>query len=315
MHMRWVMVGLGVLHLVRMQGALTGWGVQTFGQDAWTLGIWSAIFVFGMLRYFTYIAMRIQQQDDERLQVAAALAREEEARRLSSQLARLERQQSLGVMSASFAHELNQPLLTILNYAELLQHRHRSGQADEKNTLDVLGNIVASSLRAADIVRRIRLFIQPTELKTQRMDMRKVVDEVSALVAHEAGRNSIQWCQDPMPKPIWVNADPVQMSQVLFNVVRNAMESVVSGDLRQIRLTLEQHEKEVQLRVYDTGAGLSQEAASQAGDPFFTTKISGLGMGLSISKTILAQFGGRLSLTNTPEGACALMGLPAALAS
>jgi signal transduction histidine kinase len=314
MHMRWVMAGLGVLHLVRMQGALTGWGVQTFGQDAWTLTIWSAIFVFGMLRYFTYVAMRIQQQDDERLQVAAALAREEEARRLGQQLARLERQQSLSVMSASFAHELNQPLTAIMGYSELLQHRQRTGQMAEKFTLGVLDNILANSQRAADIIRRIRVFIQPGDLKTQRVDMRTVVDEVCALVAPQARRLDIQILKATMPQPVWVMADPVQMSQVVFNVLRNAMESVASCPVREIRLTLGLIDQEVQLSVCDTGAGLSQEAASQAGDAFYTTKISGLGMGLSISKTILAQFGGRLSLSNTSPGACALIGLPVALA-
>ena len=313
MHMRWVMAGLGILHLVRMQGALTGWGVQTFGRDAWTLGIWSAIFVFGMLRYFTYIAMRVQQQDDERLKAAAALAREEEARRLGNQLARLERQQSLSVMSASFAHELNQPLTAIMGYAELLQHQQRAGQMEEKVTLSALDNIIANSARAADIVRGIRMFIQPKELKTQRLDMRTAVDEVCALVAPEARRLDIQVIKPPMPQPVWVQADPVQMSQVVFNVLRNAMEAVASCQVREIQLTLTLQNDEVQLSVCDTGTGLSQEAASQAGDPFYTTKMSGLGMGLSISKTILAQFGGRLTLTNTGQGACALIALPAAL--
>lgn len=313
MHMRWVMAGLGVLHFVRMQGALTGWGVQTFGQDAWTLGIWSAIFVMGMLRYFTYIAMRVQQQDDERLKAAAALAREEEARRLGNQLARLERQQSLSVMSASFAHELNQPLTAIMGYAELLQHQQRAGKMEERVTLSALDNIIANSERAADIVRRIRSFIQPKELKTQRLNMRTAVDEVCALVAPEARRLDIQVIKPTMPQPVWVQADPVQMSQVVFNVLRNAMEAVASCPVREIQLTLTLQNDEVQLSVCDTGTGLSQEAASQAGDPFYTTKMSGLGMGLSISKTILAQFGGRLTLTNTGQGACALIALPAAL--
>lgn len=311
MHMRWVMAGLGVLHLVRMQGALTGLGVQTFGKDAWTLGIWSAIFVFGMLRYFTYIAMRIQQQNDERLEATAALARAEEARRLSAQLARLDRQQSLGVMSASFAHELNQPLTSIVNYAEHLQNQHRLGKLDDPSTPQVLKDMADSGLRASAIVRRIRSFIQPAALKTERIDLRHVVEEVCGLVAPEARRHNIQLIKAALLQPVWVQADAVQMSQVLFNVVRNAMESVALGPVREIRLALKQQDGQAQLSVQDTGPGLSQEAAAQAGDPFYTTKITGLGMGLSISKTILALFGGGLSLSSAPgQGVCVLIAMP-----
>jgi signal transduction histidine kinase len=316
MHMRWIMFGLGLLHLVRMQAALTGLGVQTFGQDAWTLGIWSAIFVFGMLRYFTYIAMRIQEQNDKRLEMTASFAREQEIRRFSTRLAQLERQQSLGVMSASFAHELNQPLTSILNYAELLQTQQRSGQLDNPSTPIVLQDIVASTLRAGSIIQRIRSFIQPTALKMERIDLRTVIDEVCALVAPEARRQGIQVIKPALTQPIWVQADAVQMSQVVFNLVRNAMESVASCPLREVRLALSQREQEVQLSVLDTGPGLTPEAAEQAGDPFYSTKISGMGMGLSISKTILGQYGGRLSLTNVPgQGVCALICLPAASAA
>lgn len=310
LHMRWIMASLGLLHLMRTQGAITGWGVNTFGQEAWTYGIWTGAFVMGMLRYFAYIAIRMQAKSEESLQVATALAREEEGRRLGAQLARLERQQSLGVMSASFAHELNQPLTAILNYAELLQHQQRKGKSDDEQTQRVLEDIIANSVRAGDIIRRIRAFIQPAVLPKDRIDLRTVVHEVCALVGPELQRNRIRLILGPMPSPMWVLAEPVQMSQVLFNVMRNAMESMAHTPVRDLELSLKQVQQEVQLLVCDTGLGLSDEEARQAGDPFYTTKISGLGMGLSISKTILAQFDGRLSLENTPQGACARIALP-----
>lgn len=309
-HMRWVMVGLGVLHLVRLQGALTGWGVQTFGQDTWTLGIWSAIFVFGMLRYFTYVGMRIQEQNDDKLRVAAALARQEEGRKLGTQLARLERQQSLGVMSASFAHELNQPLGVILNYSELLQQQLRSEKMDKTLSLHVLDDIVASTVRAAEIIRRIRRFIQPSAPQNERFDMRAVVDEVFALVGPEATRAHITMVVPPMPQPIWVQADPVLMSQVLFNVVRNAMESMQDVSVRRIHLDIQSDHATLQLGIEDTGSGLTEEVLLKAGEPFYTTKVSGMGMGLSISKTILSQYGGSLSLAQAAQGTRALIRLP-----
>jgi C4-dicarboxylate-specific signal transduction histidine kinase len=93
------------------------------------------------------------------------------------------------------------------------------------------------------------------------------------------------------------------------------MESVVKVQTRQIRLDIRQENRDILMEVHDTGPGLSEAAAEQAGDPFYTTKISGLGMGLSISKTILAQFDGRLSLKNTAQGACAQIALPVAVVS
>jgi signal transduction histidine kinase len=315
-HLCTVMIGIGVVNVLRTQSTFTGWGLETFGADAWTLGIWSTMFLLGMVRYVMYIALRIQQHADERSQAAVALAREQENRRLGTQLAQLERQQSLGVMSASFAHELNQPLASILNYAELLQTQQRSGQLDTPSTPLVLQEIVDSSLRAGAIIHRIRGFIQPEVLEKDRFDMRKVVDEVCALVAPEARRQDIRVIKAAMSQPVWVQADAVQMSQVLFNLVRNGMESVASAKVREVRVALTQRDQEVHLSVQDTGPGLTTEAAKQAGDPFFTTKISGLGMGLSISKTILGQYDGRLSLTNVPgQGVCALVCLPVASVS
>lgn len=312
MHMRWVMAGLGVIHLLRAQGAITGWGVQTFGQDAWTLGIWSCIFVLGMLRYFAYIAMRVQEQYDARIKVAAALAREEEGRRLGTQMAQLERQQSLGIMSASFAHELNQPLAVIRNYAELLQHQQLSGKMEASVIHGVLGDIITSSIRAAEIIRRIRVFIQPAEPQIERIDLRMVVNEIFALMRPEALRSDVTMVKPHMPRALWVKADPVQMSQVLFNVLRNAMDAMVNTEIKRIVLDMGIENDEVQLSVYDSGAGLTEANIQQAGEPFYTTKIAGLGMGLSISKSILSQYGGSLSLSNTKRGTCALICLPQA---
>lgn len=311
MHMRWVMVVLGLAHLLRLQAAVTGWGLNTFGPEAWTYGIWTVVFVMGMLRYFAYIAMRIHEQAQSQLAVASALAREEEGRRFGGLLARQDRQHSLGVMSASFAHELNQPLATILSYAELLQHQQKTNTADTQLTARALDGIVAGSVRAGEIIRRIRNFIQPTALRKELLDVRGVIQEVLSLVEPETLRSNIELTKPIMPNdPVWVLGDAVQLSQVLFNLMRNAIESVQKGEDRRISLVLRTENQERLIEVHDTGLGLSEVAAQQAGDPFYTTKIAGLGLGLSISKTILAQFDGRLTLSNTDYGACACIRLP-----
>jgi two-component system sensor kinase FixL len=208
---------------------------------------------------------------------------------------------------------LNQPLAAILNYTELLQHQQKSGQWDAQMNQRVLDDIIHNSVRAGDIIRRIRNFIQPESLKKELVDLRGVINEVFALVEPEARRGNTEIVKPILPNtPIWVLGDAVQLSQVLFNVVRNAMESVEKVQTRSIRLDIRHENREILIEVHDTGPGLSEAAAEQAGDPFYTTKISGLGMGLSISKTILAQFDGRLMLQNTENGACAQIALPVA---
>ena len=312
-HMRWVLISVGLLQLLRIQVAWAGWDIQSLGREAWTLVIWTAIFMLGMLRYFIYIAIRIQHNNDQQLKMLTTLAQEEALRRMSEKLARLERQQSLGVMSASFAHELNQPLASILLNAELLQEQLKNGHLAQKTSHDVLGGIIANSERAGEIIRRIRNFIQPAAQKKELVDMRGVIQDVLALIEPEIRQSNIEIDKPVHPSaPIWVLGDAVQLSQVLFNVLRNAMESVVQVQTRLIRLGVRQEHRDILIEVHDTGAGLSEAAAEHAGDPFYTTKMTGLGMGLSISKTILAQFGGRLSLKNTDQGACAQIALPIA---
>ena len=252
----------------------------------------------------------MQQQANDRLKMVAALAKEEEGRRLGAQLARQERQLSLGMMSASSAHELNQPLTVIRNYAELLQHQQHVETLTTATTQDLLDDIIASSVRAAEIIRRIRNFIQPAVPRKERIDLREVVLEVFELVGAEAVRARTTLNKPSMDTPMWVQADPIELSQVLFNVMRNAMDALHDAAERRIDLELFRADGEVQIWVYDTGTGLSEQGLEQVGEPFYTTKPSGLGMGLSISKSILAQYGGRLTLSNTERGTCAKICLP-----
>lgn len=312
-HMRSVMVGIGVVNLLRTQGSFTGWGLETFGTDAWTLGIWSVLFLLGMLRYFVYFGMRVQEQSDERLKVMTALAREEEGRSFGNLLAQQDRQRSLGVMSSSFAHELNQPLTAIIGYAQLLQYQQKSGQWDPQASQSMLETIVQNAERAGFIIRRIRNFIEPSAVKIEPVDLCGVIDEVLALVEPEARRGTIEIFKPILPTvPVYVLGDAVQLSQVLFNLVRNAMESVAQVQSRCVRLDIRQEGPEILIEIHDTGPGLSETDTKMAGEAFYTTKASGLGMGLTISKTILAQFDGRLTLQNTANGACARITLPLA---
>jgi C4-dicarboxylate-specific signal transduction histidine kinase len=134
------------------------------------------------------------------------------------------------------------------------------------------------------------------------VDLAQVVAEVRALVADEAKSRSVAFRMAPPAAPILVLGDPVQLSQVILNVVRNALDALADTSQREIHVSLQRLQDRAVLRIRDTGPGLRPELLEQIGTPFFTTKSTGLGMGLSIARSIVEQFSGTLAIHNADEG-------------
>jgi C4-dicarboxylate-specific signal transduction histidine kinase len=205
-------------------------------------------------------------------------------------------------MSASLGHELTQPLGAILLSAGSAQRGVLGGSVDTVKLTEFLDAIVDSTRRASKIIERIRSFIRPSEIKREEVDLELVVLGVMALIAREARSGKIAVsCQLSTPG-VQVAGDPTQLSQVILNLFRNAIEAMSSVAQRELNVSLVRHGGHAVLRIRDTGPGLSAQALAQAGEPFFTTKAGGLGMGLSISRTIIKQFNGTFSIKNADEG-------------
>jgi C4-dicarboxylate-specific signal transduction histidine kinase len=249
-----------------------------------------------------YIGLALDRSLAHEIEAATALARGEVSRRLGGKIAHLDRQRLLGTMSASLGHELTQPLSAILLNAQVARRGLQAGNFDVKQAAEFLGMIISSVHRASEIIERIRGFIVPSVRQAEVVDLQLAVREVVALVAEDARSRHVSFFLFLGSQPTRVMGDAVQFSQVILNVVRNAMEALAEVTQREIHVSLVCQEGRAMLRIRDTGPGLAQQVLSQVGQPFFTTKAAGLGMGLSISCSILQQFSGTLALKNAQGG-------------
>jgi len=234
----------------------------------------------------------------------------EAARRLQMELAHVSRLSSLGEMAAGFAHELNQPLTAIHNFASGCIRRLNTPATEPSILLPALGEIAAQAQRAGDIIRRIRGFVGKRDeargdavLAT--IDINAAIRAAAGLVSNEALYHGVDLRLKLAPVLPPVQADTIQIQQVVVNLARNAMEAMDEADSAKRDLTIQTTatpEGGVDIRVLDSGPGVPEELRSRLFDPFFTTKAAGMGMGLSICRSIAEGHGGRLSVDNRSRG-------------
>jgi signal transduction histidine kinase len=249
-----------------------------------------------------FIGIFFEQSVKRDILLAQEQARQDENARLNAQIAHLDRQRSLGAMSASLSHELNQPLTAILLDTNMVQ---RGLHADNLSRTELLENIQAieqNTQRASQIIERIRNFIRPEKSIRQRIDMNVLTREVYELMAAEFRSRHVYFSFAHDAQPVWVMGDPIQLSQVLLNVYRNALQAMSQTQMRKIVVRTTVQNNRVEVVVQDTGHGFNTYVMAHVGDAFFTTKAGGLGVGLNISRTIAQQHGGQLLFANAPEG-------------
>ncbi len=294
---------VGIAVLLRQLHVMTG----ASGQDVAAPGIdmlfVSLSFVLAsVVGHIGYVGLALDRSMRREIDTATTLARDEVSRRLGGKIAHLDRQRSLGTMAASLGHELNQPLTAILISAQVARRGILAERFDAAQVTEFLDKIVASTQRASQIIERIRGFIRPTAELREPVDLFKALAEVRALVADEVKTRSVSFFMPTVPAHILVQGDPVQLSQVILNVVRNALDALADTPRREIHVSLHQLQDRAVLRIRDTGPGLRPDLLAQVGTPFFTTKSTGLGMGLSIAKSIVEQFAGTLAIRNADDG-------------
>lgn len=233
--------------------------------------------------------------------------RQESAQRLEevqSELARLARLNELGEMASTLAHELNQPLSAIANYVQGCSRL--LGKAEDENARrvrDALDETAKQALRAGDIIRHLREFVTRGETERRPEDMKTLVEEAGALAlvgSRERGIKSVFELGQGDSKVI---ADRVQIQQVLINLMRNAVEAMHDSEERRLVVRIEPNGgSEVAVEVSDTGPGISDDVAARLFQPFVTSKSSGMGIGLSISKRIIEAHGGEIGVSRNAAG-------------
>ena len=216
---------------------------------------------------------------------------------LQSVLAHVQRVSEMGTLATSLAHELNQPLTAIANYVEAARDMLETPPDEEVIAVirEALNECAAQSVRAGQIVRRLRDFISRGETEQRVESLQRLVTEASALALVGAGGPDLEVEVKLDPATDRVLVDRIQIQQVLLNLMRNAIEAMEDSPVRRLLIFSERKPGGfVQVTVADSGPGLSDEMAERLFEPFRSTKASGMGLGLSISATIVGAHGGRI---------------------
>ena len=284
------------------------------GTTVVTQGVGTQVIAIGALLasvigQFGYLGLALDRATRREVKAAASQARDEERQRLGRQIAQLDRQRSLGELSASLGHELNQPLTAILTNTQVAKRGLQAGRFDNAQVVEFLDKIAHNTQRASQIIERIRNFIRPSEPRNEAVNLSHVVGEVLELVADEARSRKVSLKACTVSPTVMVRGDPIALSQILLNAIRNAMEALGTAPAREIMVSCNLADGQVSLRICDTGPGFTPDALVQAGAPFFTTKATGLGLGLAISRSIAQQHGGHLTLSNDHDGVGAIFEL------
>jgi len=240
---------------------------------------------------------------------------EEALEKSRSELAQMSKLTNMGEMAASIAHEVNQPLTAVTNNGNACLRLLANNKLEPDVLRRVLEEIVADGTRASAVIARIRAFLKKKPAEMGEVNLNEVIHETVALAGRELFENRIRIeYQLAQPLPL-VLADRVQMQQVLLNLIMNAVEAVAANDdqARLIHIDSRVDEsRDVLVAVRDMGAGLGSEP-NRLFTPFYTTKANGMGMGLSISRSLVEAHGGRLwARPNSPRGADFSFTLPIA---
>jgi C4-dicarboxylate-specific signal transduction histidine kinase len=238
---------------------------------------------------------------------------EEALREAQADLARVSRVTTMGELTASLAHEVNQPIAAALTNANTCLRWLTRDHPDLEEAREAASRIVKDSTRAAEIIGRIRLLFKKGTPQRELVDVNEVVREMIVLMRGEVTRHNI-WVGTELEADLpQIMGDRVQLQQVLMNLMLNGIEAMkdVEGKRELVIKSRRAEREEVLVSVSDTGAGLPVQHADQIFKAFFTTELEGTGMGLSISRSIVESHGGRLwAAENSPRGANFCFSLP-----
>jgi two-component system, LuxR family, sensor kinase FixL len=220
-------------------------------------------------------------------------------------LASMARLSSMGELTASLAHQLNQPLTGIRNNAEAARRFIDSGHATMPQLRDIVLDIIDDDRRAGDVIRRVREMLARSEWSPLQLDANALVQDVAVLIASDAVLRNVSVSFDFAKGPVLINGNRIDLEQVLLNVVTNAMDAVADRPIAQRVVMVQTHVDDqgaVRLVVRDRGAGLPAGFEDRIFEPFVTTKSSGMGMGLAVARSLVDNHGGSIRAANHPEG-------------
>jgi signal transduction histidine kinase len=283
--------------------------VQFREPTVWEQYRWQIFAALGVLLFQTALITGLVFERQRRVRATEqAGAAWVETGRYRDSLAHLVRLHTVGEMSAAIAHEINQPLAAIKNYAYAARSRLRGdATATSAKAVELLDKIEEQASRAGDVMRSLRAMAKKHKFEATQIDVGKLVADAVALVEMESRNVDVRLETAIAPGLPPAHADAIQIQQVVLNLVRNAVEAVeearINGSGVKVAVACAA-DNEIVVSVADSGPGIAAEDAAHIFDPFYSTKDAGLGVGLSISRAIVEAHGGKLSLAPSPAGGC-----------
>jgi len=236
--------------------------------------------------------------------ITAVRRAEQESRRHQAELVHVCRLSTMGEVATGMAHELNQPLSAIVNFANGCSRRLQGNLGPRQELMDAMGQITTQAKRVSEIIRRLRALVGKQPPVQSAIDLNHLVREVCSFVEFDTGKMGFAIELDLEPDGIAVDVDLVQIEQVLLNLVQNALDALQEVPLSARHLTVCTRVigDQAEVVVRDSGPGIEPERMQSLFEPFFTTKASGMGMGLPISQTIIKNHGGSIRAESIPRG-------------
>jgi two-component system sensor kinase FixL len=232
---------------------------------------------------------------------------------LQARMLHVSRLATIGEMAAGVAHELNQPLTAIANYAQACERLLARPPVDLEDCRQALREITTQAVRASDIMRRLQALARSQDMNRVSMDLDTLVKPIVGLMQGDARAHGVSCSLKLAPDLPTVTVDPVQIQHVILNLVRNGIEALEGsqGSRELVIRARRAGADEIEISVTDTGPGLDAASAQRVFDPFFSTRENATGLGLPISNTIAKAHGGSLGYRpNTPNGAVFFVRLP-----
>ena len=229
---------------------------------------------------------------------------EQRLSQLQAQIVHMTRLSAMDEMGAAMAHELNQPLTALMLYLQAVMRSVKSanGPMKPEQVIAVIEKAVAEAERAGGIIQRMRQMVEKREPERSRADLRAVVDEAVDLSDFVAQGSTVTIRRDLGSEPLLVHVDPIQIQQIVLNLLRNAVEVARESDERTVRVAVLRSQCQAIVTVSDSGPGIPDEVAQTLFRTFSTTKKSGMGLGLAISRSIAQNHGGDLSVEPGGDG-------------